>query len=109
MNLKTLTAVAVSAAFATSLAYAGDNKASNAKSASSGSSSAQPTFQSMDKNNDGSLSKDEVKSWSGSKDFTKLDANHDGKLSKQEFDKSSQLSSSSSSAAAGGSSAKSQK
>ena len=101
MKLKTLTAVAVTAAFATSLAYAGDNKA-----ASSGST-AQPTFQSLDKNKDGSLSKDEVKSWSGAKDFAKLDANHDGKLSSQEFAASSQLSPSS--AAGGTSSSKSTK
>ena len=100
MNLKTLTAVAAATLLGTSFAYAGADKPSSS-SASSGST-AQPQFKSLDKNSDGSLSRDEVKTWSGAKNFSKLDANHDGKLSSQEY--AAAGSTSSSSSAAGGTS-----
>ena len=41
-------------------------------------------FKSMDKNKDGSISKDEAKGTPHDKDFAKLDKNSDGKLSPQE-------------------------
>jgi hypothetical protein len=48
-----------------------------------GSSAAQ-TFDAMDKNKDGSLSRDELKGSAQERDFAKLDKNNDGKLSRQE-------------------------
>jgi Ca2+-binding EF-hand superfamily protein len=40
----------------------------------------------MDKNKDGSLSRDEVKGTPQEKDFARLDKNNDGKLSRQELE-----------------------
>ncbi|HWI15964.1 MAG TPA: EF-hand domain-containing protein [Burkholderiales bacterium] len=45
---------------------------------------AEKMFKSLDKNNDGSLSRDEVKGTPHDKDFATLDKNHDGKLSRDE-------------------------
>lgn len=97
MKLKTLIAAAVAAAFAFPLAsYAAGDKASSASSGDtkSGSASggatksdggAEAMFKSMDKNKDGSISKDEAKGTPYDKDFAKLDKNSDGKLSAQEL------------------------
>lgn len=96
MNVKTLVAAAVAAAFAFPLAsYAAGDKASSASSGDTKSSSAsggatksdggaEAMFESMDKNKDGSISKDEAKGTPYDKDFAKLDKNSDGKLSPQE-------------------------
>lgn len=113
MMLKTLLAAAVAAAF-TLTAQAEGSKAqdkassgssaapaaqsdrsaasgaSSDKSAASGSSAtsndggAAAMFKSMDKNGDGSVSKEEAKGTPHEKDFAKLDKNGDGKLSAQE-------------------------
>jgi hypothetical protein len=79
MNVKTLIAAAIATAFAMPLSAgaAGDK-------ASSGDSGAEKMFKSLDKNNDGFLSKDEVKGTPYDKEFTTLDKNHDSKLSRQE-------------------------
>jgi hypothetical protein len=61
-------------------AGAAGDKASSPSAAGSGS-----TFEAMDKNKDGSLSRDEVKGSSQEKDFARLDKNNDGKLSRQEM------------------------
>ena len=42
-------------------------------------------FEQMDKNKDGSISKEEAKGTPHEKDFAKLDKNNDGKLSPQEL------------------------
>ena len=56
-----------------------------AQSPSAASPSAERTFDTMDKNKDGSLSRDEMKGAAHEKDFAKLDKNSDGKLSRQEY------------------------
>jgi hypothetical protein len=94
MKLKTLV-VAFALAFPMA-AYAAGDKASSASSGdtkSSGSASAGATkndggaeamFKSLDKNKDGSISKDEAKGTPHDKEFATLDKNHDGKLSREE-------------------------
>src|SRR5262245_42073587 len=92
MQLKTLMAAAVAAAFAFPVYAAGDKAADNAKTDKSTSAAgstksdggAEAMFKSLDKNKDGFLTKAEVKGTPHEKDFDKLDKNHDGKLSRQE-------------------------
>ena len=99
MDLKTLIAAAVAAAFAfpalandsakhdKSAASGASSSQSSDKSAATGSSGAQAggDFKSLDKNHDGSLSKDELKGNAQASNFDKLDKNHDGKLSQDEY------------------------
>jgi hypothetical protein len=88
MKLKSMIAMAVAGTFAASFAYAGGDKASGNKAAPSGASapsSSAPSFSDLDKNRDGSLSRDEAASAPWAKEFSRLDTNHDGKLSKQEY------------------------
>jgi hypothetical protein len=83
MQFKTLIAAAVTAAFAFPLAaLAGGDKASSGATKSDGG--AEAMFKSMDKDKNGSISKDEAKGTPHDKDFAKLDKNNDGKLSPQE-------------------------
>jgi len=95
MSTKTLMAALVAAAFALPLAVnaGGDKKASEAEGAKQPSAAAsqgkaddgaEAMFNSLDKNKDGSLSKDEVKGTPHDKDFSSLDKNGDGKLSREE-------------------------
>lgn len=97
MNVKTLMAAAVAAAFAWPMAAgaADDKKASGASSgdkASAGASAssnksdggAEAMFKALDKDNDGNITKDEAKGTPHDKDFAKLDKNKDGKLSREE-------------------------
>ena len=85
MRLKTLVAVAVAAAFAVPLStHAQRDKPS------SGTSAGAPAAPSaggsaMDKNKDGSISREEAKGTPYEKDFSKLDKNSDGKLSQGEI------------------------
>ena len=93
-----LIALSIAAAFAIPLAVqAESNKQSSSSggSAAQGSSAAQGAsktgnkgadamFNSLDKNKDGNLSKDEVKGTPHDKDFSKLDKNNDNKLTPQE-------------------------
>jgi hypothetical protein len=82
MTVKTLIAVAVAAAFAMPwTVQAGGGKASGGASASGG---AEAMFKSLDKNKDGSLSRDEVKGSPHARDFSSLDKDGDGKLSRDE-------------------------
>jgi Ca2+-binding EF-hand superfamily protein len=75
MNHKLLIAAAVAAAFAMPVF---------AQTSSKSDGGAEAMFQSMDKNKDGSISKDEAKGTPHEKDFSKLDKNRDGKLSRPE-------------------------
>lgn len=95
MTFKTLIAAAVAAAFALpfSASAAGDKAdkaaSSSDKSAASGATKsddggAEAMFKALDKNNDGFMSKEEVKGTPHDKDFSKLDKNNDGKLSREE-------------------------
>ena len=84
MRLKTLVAVAVAAAFAVPLStYAQSDKPS---SGTSGAAPAAPSAggSAMDKNKDGSISREEAKGTPLEKDFSKLDKDGDGKLSASE-------------------------
>jgi hypothetical protein len=82
--MKNLIAAAVAAVFALPVAAlaAGDKAPSSAST--SGSSGAEAMFKSMDKNNDGFISKEEAKGTPHDKDFATLDKNNDGKLSRDE-------------------------
>ena len=85
--MKQLIAIAVAAAFAIPVQAAGD-KAKDA-SASQGASNtgnkgADAMFNSLDKNKDGFMTRDEVKGTPHDKDFAKLDKNNDGKISPEE-------------------------
>ena len=83
MRLKTLVAVAVAAAFAVPLLSQAQTKA---PSGTSGAAPAAPSAggSAMDKNKDGSISRDEAKGTALEKDFSKLDKDGDGKLSASE-------------------------
>ena len=84
MTLKTLIAAAVAAAFAALpvTVQAADDKASGGATKSDGG--AEAMFKAMDKDKDGSISKDEAKGTPHDKDFAKLDKDNDGKLSRPE-------------------------
>ena len=83
MLTKTFLAAAVFTAFALPLtATAADDKASSGATKADGG--AEAMFKALDKNNDGFMSRDEVKGTPHDKDFTTLDKNGDGKLSRQE-------------------------
>lgn len=79
MRMKILIAASVAAAFAMpfSAGAAGDKT-------SSGSSDAEKMFQTLDKNKDGFVTKEEAKGTRYDKDFATLDKNRDGKLSRDE-------------------------
>jgi hypothetical protein len=62
---------------------AGDKSPSTAANPS-GESGAETMFKSMDKNKDGSISRDEAKGTPHDKEFAALDKNRDGKLSRDE-------------------------
>jgi Ca2+-binding EF-hand superfamily protein len=82
MTLKPLIAAAAAAAFTALPAHAAGDKASSGATKSDGG--AEAMFKAMDKNKDGSISKDEAKGTPHDKDFAKLDKNSDGKLSREE-------------------------
>ena len=88
MNMKTLIAASVAAAFAwpVSALAGGDNKASSGGSAASGASAsgAEKMFQAMDKDGDGSVTKAEAQGTPHHEDFASLDKDSDGKLSREE-------------------------
>jgi hypothetical protein len=75
MNHKLLIAAAVATAFAFPVF---------AQTSGKSDGGAEAMFKAMDKNNDGSISKDEAKGTPHEKDFAKLDKNKDGKLSRAE-------------------------
>jgi hypothetical protein len=78
MRLKTL--VAVAAAFAVPLS----THAQSDKPSSGTSAGATAPFKDLDKNKDGSISREEAKGTPYEKDFSKLDKDSDGKLSVSE-------------------------
>src|SRR5690242_9705340 len=93
MQRNHILAALVAAVFAIPLASAntgktGDKSASAASTQSSAGMAndggAEAMFKALDKNNDGFLSKDEVKGSAHEAEFDKLDTNHDGKLSRAE-------------------------
>jgi hypothetical protein len=81
-----LIAVSVAAAFALPLTVqaGGDKQSASGAAAGASQSGAEKMFQSLDKNKDGFISREEAKGTPHDKDFAKLDTNHDGKLSRQE-------------------------
>src|SRR5262245_34804810 len=82
MNRKQLIAAAVATAFAIPAFAQMSGKPAAGSSKSDGG--AEAMFKAMDKNNDGSISRDEAKGTSHDKDFATLDKNRDGKLSRAE-------------------------
>jgi EF hand len=76
MRLKTLVAVAVTAAFAVSPLTQAQSDKPAAGATTPGSA--------MDKDKDGSISREEAKGTPYEKDFSKLDKDGDGKLSRDE-------------------------
>ena len=96
MNLKTIIALAVAAAFAVPAAAQTSSGTDKPSSSAQGSASdkhkseaggtAPGGFAGMDKNNDGYISRDEAKDVSWSNRFTELDKDNDGRLSRSEFD-----------------------
>ena len=83
--MKSLISVVVATALAMPMAVmaAGDKSPSSGASPS-GESGAESMFKSMDKNKDGSISREEAKGTPHEKEFAALDKNHDGKLSREE-------------------------
>lgn len=87
MMVKTLFAAAIGAAFALPVyAQGSSSSASSSGGGSSASSSSDPApmFRQLDRNQDGSLSREEAKGSPHEKAFTELDKNGDGKLSAEE-------------------------
>ena len=81
--MKILMTAAIAAAFAFPLgASAADDKAASAGASNDGG--AEAMFKGLDKNKDGSLTREEVKGSAHDKDFSSLDKDGDGKLSRQE-------------------------
>ena len=80
MKIFVAASVAAFLAMPLSAGAAGDK----ASSPSATGSTAERTFDAMDKNKDGSLSRDEVRGSPQEKDFARLDKNNDGKLSRAE-------------------------
>ena len=115
MNMKILIAASIASAFAIPVAFGAATD--QGASASGGNSGAEKMFQSLDKNKDGFLSKEEVKGTPHDKEFATLDKNHDGKLSREEHaaapehagDKASSGMGATSGAAAGGTESKGKK
>jgi len=79
--MKTRPLIAASCALALALPLAAVAAGDKAAADNAG---AEKMFKSLDKNNDGFLSRDEVKGTPHDKDFAALDKNHDGKLSREE-------------------------
>jgi hypothetical protein len=79
MRLKTIVAVAVAAAFVVPL-----STQAQSDKPSSGTSAGAPTAPGVDKDKDGSISREEAKGTPYEKDFDKLDKDGDGKLSASE-------------------------
>jgi hypothetical protein len=82
--MKSLIAAAVAATLAFPFAATAADKAPSGTVSSPGASGAESMFKSLDKNNDGFISRDEVKGTPHDKDFAALDKNNDGKLSREE-------------------------
>lgn len=96
MNLKTIMALALAAAFAAPVIAqtpgrtTTDPKDSNpaappASSASGAASGATAGFGGMDRNNDGYISREEAKDATWSNRFSELDKDNDGRISQSEF------------------------
>jgi hypothetical protein len=96
MNLKTIIALAIAAAFALPAAAqtsSGTDKpsgtaqgAASDKHKSEAGGTAPGGFAGIDKNNDGYISRDEAKDAAWSNRFSELDKDNDGRLSQSEFD-----------------------
>jgi hypothetical protein len=86
MKLKTVVGLAVAAALFVPLAVNAQGMSKSDPAAKSGSSDggAEAMFKALDKNNDGSITKEEAKGTPHDKDFAMLDKNKDGKLSRAE-------------------------
>ncbi len=88
MRSKPLIAAALAVVFAASCAHMSrDNKVSSRPSApvaQANDGGAEAMFRSLDKNNDGYISRDEARGTAHERDFDALDRNRDGRLSREE-------------------------
>ena len=84
MKSKALMAAAIAAVFGMTPLHAADDKASSAASGTSAEKSPEAAFKDLDKNSDGSISREEAKGSPRERDFDKLDKDNDGKLSRDE-------------------------
>lgn len=84
MRRRTLIAVSIAAAFVLPLTVQAEGNKAKSGDAGAGASGAEKMFQTLDKNKDGFISRDEAKGTPHDKDFAKLDKNSDGKLTPQE-------------------------
>lgn len=88
MNLKTVIALAIAAAFSAPLAAQtspGTDKKTDTPKSEAGAT-ASSGFAALDRNNDGYLSRDEARDASWSSRFSELDKDNDGRLSRSEFE-----------------------
>jgi hypothetical protein len=81
MSKLIVTAVAAAFAFAV---QAQDKSSAAAGASNTGNKGADAMFNSLDKNRDGNLTREEAKGTPHDKDFAKLDKNSDGKLTPEE-------------------------
>ena len=82
MNLKSAVAWAVAAALAAPVLAQKAPRSTDDKTASTAASS----FAAMDRNNDGYLSRDEIRDVPWSNRFSELDQDNDGRISQSEFE-----------------------
>lgn len=88
MNLKTVIAAALTAAFAAPLAAQQAGRGLEPKDTNPAAPSAGATagsFATMDRNNDGYISRDEARDAAWNNRFSELDKDNDGRLSQSEF------------------------
>jgi hypothetical protein len=89
MNLKTLMALAIAAAFAAPvLAQTAPNRydAKDSNPAAPAAGATAGGFSAMDRNNDGYISRDEARDATWNSRFSELDKDNDGRLSQSEHD-----------------------
>ena len=85
MNLKTVMALAIAAAFAAPVLAQAPGKG-DAKDSNPAAAPATGGFSAIDRNNDGYISRDEARDATWNTRFSELDKDNDGRLSQSEFD-----------------------
>ena len=85
MNLKTVMALAIAAAFAAPVLAQAPGK-DDAKDSNPAAAPATGGFGAMDRNNDGYISRHEASDVTWSNRFSELDKDNDGRLSQSEFE-----------------------
>jgi hypothetical protein len=86
MNLKTVIALAIAAAFAAPVAAQTSSGTDNRVTGGTNAPAAASGFSALDRNNDGYISRDEAREAAWSNRFTEFDKDNDDRLSRSEFD-----------------------